>query len=404
MTNPIIKLASSSANSVGQASPSSASPSKLTPENLTTTIPPSAKVFAFSSPREPAQQTLLAQIIAEPNPASAQRMTKKDSSSLHHTRIITTQGNTFELLNTLSHQEATELFERHRIRISTSKVKLGKGHFGTVRLARDIVTNEIVAVKKLLKITDAEREIAQLQDSGSNNSRIINFLDFAHIKDEHVEKSYIFIELFGNRNGLQAIKDLATSKNKNHYKQHFAGNYIAAVADLHKKGLYHRDIKPENFLHAGESIKLADLGVATNRVESQGAKDFGSPFYCPPEAIKYGQRARFYNAINHDAFSLGITLLFLKLEQHPNTYAGPHLELPSFYRDQPPIKITLEFYGEPKIYCEGVKSSNRHIFISTLKGNTLDEVIAKLLAQDTDDRATPAEALSFPYVQAVLQK
>ena len=54
-------------------------------------------------------------------------------------------------------------------------------------------------------------------------------------------------------------------------------------------GIIHRDLKPANIFITNGLVKIADFGFATNEEISKMKLDYnvGSPFYMPPEALKF---------------------------------------------------------------------------------------------------------------------
>jgi serine/threonine protein kinase len=93
---------------------------------------------------------------------------------------------------------------------------------------------------------------------------------------------------------------------------------LDAVEHCHSLGIYHRDLKPENILVSdnGETVKLADFGLATNQEHSE---DYGcgSTFYMSPECLDHSTRRPYYLCAPNDVWSLGVILVNLTCGRNP---------------------------------------------------------------------------------------
>ena len=265
---------------------------------------------------------------------------KAADSAMSATRVKAADGKVYELLNTLTDSDSIATRQQHGLN-KYGKVTLGKGGFGKVRLARDVETGHIVAVKKfsfdenkLHKLPDvvANIEIEQFErlgqwGSSAPNPTLASMLDYAHVqvpkKNESgtVPKSYIFSPLANAGDGKQAIGNLMglrIAKKHQAAQARFiqiAKGYAKAVMDMHALGFNHRDIKPANFLHTKnpstgqEHIQLADFGSVQSKHTQPAYHGAGTVSYLPPEA-ETGNST--YNPETHDSFSLGVSLLLLK--------------------------------------------------------------------------------------------
>ncbi|KAI9851115.1 MAG: hypothetical protein M1838_004450 [Thelocarpon superellum] len=85
---------------------------------------------------------------------------------------------------------------------------------------------------------------------------------------------------------------------------------VGALYYIHTQRVRHKDIKPANILIFGESVLIADFGIAAEFVNqldpvsigTQGAK---TPMYAAPEQLDDGQR----RGTGTDVFSLGCVFL-----------------------------------------------------------------------------------------------
>lgn len=140
--------------------------------------------------------------------------------------------------------------------------KLGEGTYGIVYKARNLETNEIVALKRIrLESVDegvpctAIREISLLKELDHPN--IVRLSDVVH-----TEKKLTLVFEYLDQDLKQYLDEcrgeISEEKMKSFLYQLFKG-----VAFCHNKRVLHRDLKPQNLLinRKGE-LKLADFGLA----------------------------------------------------------------------------------------------------------------------------------------------
>jgi hypothetical protein len=334
------------------------------------------------------------------------------NARLDATQIRTANGKIYSLINTPTPEQARLIKQQHGdMNVSGGqKAVLGKGGFGKVRFAQDMETGEIVAVKKFSSHKDAKAELAELRAVGQGQ-RFVDLRDHAHIMVQDKagvssEKSYIFTSLANRGDGRRAMDRMQSLRASNPpaAQRQFLGvarEYAGAVSDMHARGVYHHDIKPENFLHTNvvgqdpatgkprkyQRIKIADYGVASRYEFSPRTQkgDFhhvgGTHGYFPPE----GRGGANYQSSKHDAFSLGMTLLEMKLGTHPKNAGGPHLMLSSghlikynFGQDNNCVGFTVHGAGG--------------LSIQNLPLDREENVIARLLDINAVTRLTPKEA------------
>eukprot|EP00897_Mesotaenium_endlicherianum_P002180 jgi/Mesen1/1990/ME000147S01081 len=100
---------------------------------------------------------------------------------------------------------------------------------------------------------------------------------------------------------------------------------LQGLSYLHRLHVVHRDIKPSNLLvnHSGE-VKIADFGVSTtlDNTLAQCNSYVGTSAYLSPERINPPPAGGRYNAYAGDVWSLGLTLLELKMGRFPYLQPG----------------------------------------------------------------------------------
>ncbi|XP_071964317.1 cyclin-dependent kinase 7-like [Antedon mediterranea] len=152
------------------------------------------------------------------------------------------------------------------------KIKfLGEGQFATVYKARDVETDNIVAVKKIKLGHRSEakdgvnrtalREIKLLQELHHEN--IIGLVDvFGHKSNISLVMDFMDVDL------EVLIKDTTLILTPAHIKAYMLMTF-KGLEYLHNNWILHRDMKPNNLLvNEAGVLKLADFGLA---------KTFGSP-------------------------------------------------------------------------------------------------------------------------------
>lgn len=185
------------------------------------------------------------------------------------------------------------------------KKELGRGGFGTVYLAVDILAKREVAIKVLKERETSSQDliIKEIQAIAQlDHPKVITFYHhFVHHGKLHLVMQYC-------KNGnldfyIRTINELSYD---------IACNICCEIADgfeyVHNQGIIHHDIKPLNILFDNDlKIKISDFGVAN----SLG----GTRSYMPPELFM--DSLSFEKDPRIDIYSLGITLLEIAIGIHP---------------------------------------------------------------------------------------
>jgi len=137
--------------------------------------------------------------------------------------------------------------------------KITEGSFGTIVKAKNVRTNELVAIKMELK--------TEKQNSLKNEARVYNYLGkqngFPHLKWFGTTDTYTYlvINLLGS-SLTQYTKKYTNLSLKTTIKMGI--QIIELIRCLHDKLMVHRDIKPDNFLFGLDKctnkLHLIDLG------------------------------------------------------------------------------------------------------------------------------------------------
>ncbi|KAH7102850.1 Pkinase-domain-containing protein [Auriculariales sp. MPI-PUGE-AT-0066] len=143
--------------------------------------------------------------------------------------------------------------------------KLGEGTYGVVYKARDVRTNEVVALKKIrLEAEDegvpstAIREISLLKELKNDN--IVKLLDIVH----QDQKLYLVFEHLDM--DLKRFMDMRNTKRDPislELCKKFSYQLNLGIVYCHAHRILHRDLKPQNLLiSTTQNLKLADFGLA----------------------------------------------------------------------------------------------------------------------------------------------
>ncbi|MFD7081001.1 serine/threonine-protein kinase [Streptomyces sp. NPDC059918] len=145
---------------------------------------------------------------------------------------------------------------------------------------------------------------------------------------------------------------------------------VAGVAEalevIHGAGIVHRDLKPSNVLLAADGPRVIDFGISlasgTTSPTATGSA-IGTPQYMAPEQALAGE-----TTTATDVFALGQTAAFAALGE-------------PLYGDGPSVSVLFRIvHSDPDL--------------SRLP-ESLRPLIARCLAADPDDRATPAEIVAW---------
>ena len=184
---------------------------------------------------------------------------------------------------------------------------IGEGTFGKVKLAKNIPTGELVAIKILekSKIEDNDdlacvtREIKFLK--GLHHINLISLYEII----ETARNYYIIMEYAENELFSYIVSNNYLSEEISSF---FYIQILSAIEYIHSHKIVHRDLKPENILltYNNNLIKIIDFGLANkyNNENELLKTACGSPCYAAPEMI-LGKK---YYGIDVDIWSSGVVL------------------------------------------------------------------------------------------------
>ncbi|GBG25692.1 Protein kinase, putative [Hondaea fermentalgiana] len=242
------------------------------------------------------------------------------------------------------------------------QAEVGQGTYGTVRAARDVVSQQLVAVKLLPRVFSdiAEREVDFLErvERAGGHENIVRFLRIERPDPVHEHRGASAIEQVANSvsdfvsqvtNGLsgQAARTLNGAtllvfefiRGEELFDRvvdsgplsedeavDITRQTVRAVRFLHEKvGIVHADIKPENLLLTNKGkLKVCDFGSAMRLKRSEDGEETvvtsnivlpGTAAYCAPEVLDKRGKAPLTSAL--DVWSLGCVLYVMLSGTHP---------------------------------------------------------------------------------------
>ncbi|CAI8493766.1 hypothetical protein CAS74_001889 [Pichia kudriavzevii] len=200
-------------------------------------------------------------------------------------------------------------FSAEQFQLST---ELGRGGFGVVYLAQDLVTHKQVAIKQIdletQELSEIQQEIHML-----STCRHPNITQYYGCFTKGY-KLWIIMEYLG----AGSCSDLLTAGPfSEEIISYMMKNTLNALVYLHDQGKIHRDIKAANILVGlnGE-VKLADFGVATQLSNNMSKRltFVGTSYWMAPEIIN-----REEYSFKADIWSLGITAIEMAYGKPPFT-------------------------------------------------------------------------------------
>lgn len=254
-------------------------------------------------------------------------------------------------------------------------IKLGKGKFGDVFLAREKKTDFIVALKVLNK---AEIQRLNAEKLVVREIKIHSFLDHKNIiklygffhDDENI---YLILEYAPDG---ELYKELKATPN-NRFSEEKASKIIRQVLDafvyLQSLDIIHRDLKPENLLSFMGQVKLADFGWSVCAPDKKRKTFCGTIDYMPPE-MAHGTQYDFKT----DNWAIGVLTYEFLVGKAPFETKSRGLTLdgikkgeiayPSFLSDEAKDFINKLLVTDPQIRME-INQAIQHPFIRKYNKN-----------------------------------
>ncbi|KAH7470726.1 Serine/threonine-protein kinase MAK [Phytophthora ramorum] len=276
--------------------------------------------------------------------------------------------------------------------------QLGDGTYGSVLKAVNRQSGEVVAVKRMKKKFYSWEECMQLREV--NSLKKLNHPNIIKLKEvirENDELYFVFEYMECNLYDTMKKRDrhFPESKIRNLMYQMLQG-----LAFMHKHSFFHRDIKPENMLVKGDTVKVADFGLAREIRSRPPFTDYVSTrWYRAPEVLL---RSTTYNS-PIDAWAMGCIMaeLFTLRPLFPGSSEGDQLYKICSVLGNPThstwpegMKLAAQMnYRFPQFVPTSLAQLIPHASPEAL------QLMTDLLKYDPNQRPTSSQALQYPFFQ-----
>lgn len=286
---------------------------------------------------------------------------------------------------------------------------IGKGAYGVVCSARDNLTGEEVAIKKIAgitdSITDCRRTLREMR-----LLRHFNHENVISIKDVYVPAGdglnfkdvYTVSELMAtDLHNIIASEQGLTGD----HCQYFTYQILRALKHIHSANVLHRDLKPSNILLNGNcDLKICDFGLA--RVNPEYSSNLtvyvATRWYRAPEIMLSSESGDYTRAV--DMWSVGCILaeilgrrplfpgndLLDQLQQVTNIIGTPtEAEIESIQNDNAKVYVRNNLMNKPRQPLSRIFRGVDPLLLDLLE---------KMLLFDPNKRITVEKALEHPYL------
>ncbi|XP_035150839.1 serine/threonine-protein kinase MAK isoform X5 [Callithrix jacchus] len=167
----------------------------------------------------------------------------------------------------------------------TTMRQLGDGTYGSVLMAKNNESGELVAIKRMKRKFYSWDECMNLREVKSLKK--LNHANVVKLKEVIRENDHLyFIFEYMKENLYQLMKDRSKLFPESVIRN-IMYQILQGLAFIHKHGFFHRDLKPENLLCMGpELVKIADFGLARELRSQPPYTDYVSTrWYRAPEVL-----------------------------------------------------------------------------------------------------------------------
>jgi glycogen synthase kinase 3 beta len=288
---------------------------------------------------------------------------------------------------------------------------IGNGTFGIVCRAKDLDTNEIVAIKTVYQDEGHQnRELGIIK--GLKHPNIVGLRRYFYTRNEQGEEFLSLVLDYMPMSLDRVVKE--AEKKKQTIPESFVRlamyQFMRALEYLHGIGICHRDIKPHNLLVDLDAgiVKLCDFGCSKRLIEGEpNIQYICARYYRAPEVV-FGW-AHYTCAI--DVWSAGCVMAEM-ISLHP-IFPGKNSvdQLARIVKILgPPSTEQLSAMGQEPKKFKLAAPKTQHEVIQALQASLInnDQVSAEalkflldVLTYDPKNRLTALQALSHPYFASI---
>jgi serine/threonine-protein kinase SRK2 len=197
--------------------------------------------------------------------------------------------------------------------------EIGQGNFGVAKVARDLRSGELVAIKYIERGEKVDENV-QREITCHRTLEHPNVIDFREV---FLTPNYLALVMEYAAGGELFERVCSRGKCSESEARYFFQQLIAGVFYCHKMEVAHRDLKLENALldveisnseNRAPRLKICDFGYSKSTLlHSQPKSTVGTPAYIAPEVLK----RRHYDGQRADVWSCGVTLYILLVGAYP---------------------------------------------------------------------------------------
>ncbi|NP_001170561.1 putative CBL-interacting protein kinase family protein isoform X1 [Zea mays] len=201
---------------------------------------------------------------------------------------------------------------------------LGKGAFGKVHYARDLESNQGVAIKIMDKDRVLKAGLSEQVKREITTMRLVEHKNIVRLHEVMATRNKIYIIMEYAKGGELLDKVKRSGRLTEADTHRYFQQLIGALDHCHSRGVYHRDLKRENLLlDENGDLKVSDFGLSafseSRRTDGLLHTVCGTPVYIAPEVIKKTG----YDGAKSDIWSCGVVLFVLAAGYLP--FQGPNM-------------------------------------------------------------------------------
>lgn len=285
---------------------------------------------------------------------------------------------------------------------------IGNGTFGIVYKAKNKITNETVAIKRVFQDTRYKNRELQIMKE-LNHPNCIKLINYFYTKNKKKEE-YLNCVM----NYLpETLSHIIRKNHKNHIQMEmilvkiYSYQMLKSLSYIHSKGICHRDIKPQNFLIDPKNYKLVlcDFGSAKILEKNQSSIAYiCSRYYRAPELI-FGA-TEYNNQI--DVWSIGLVIGELIYGQPIFPGNSPSDQLVEIIKVLGTPNKEQIFHMNPQYKEHKFPNIQPYPWEKVFKYKVVNkefiDLISKLILYEPNKRLKPMKALCHPFFDELRDK